>query len=183
MRDAADTTLTSSNEHHQILRFLDFSLRLSVIPLSVASLWLMASNKQASDAYGKVEFSNLSGLKYLVGINAIATGYAIASVLLLCLRCFNSDWPLFISDQVMAYLMVTAGSAVAEVLYLAYEGDRDVSWSEVCSYYGMFCGKIKVSLALHFVALVCFVVLSLISAYRIFSKFEAPSVLSEEVGE
>ncbi|XP_008808432.1 CASP-like protein 2D1 [Phoenix dactylifera] len=183
MRNGADTTLSSSNDHHQLLRFLDFFLRLSVIPLSVASLWVMASNKQTNDAYGKVEFSNLSGLRYLVGINAISTGYAIASVLLLCLRCFNSDWYLFISDQVMAYLMVTSGSAVAEVLYLAHEGDRKVSWSEVCSYYGMFCSKIKVSLALHFVALVCFIVLSLISAYRVFSKFEAPSLLSEEVGE
>lgn len=83
----------------------------------------------------------------------------------------------------MAYLMVTSGSAVSEVLYLAHEGDRNVSWSEVCSYYGMFCSKIKVSLALHFVALVCFIVLSLISAYRVFSKFEAPSGLSEEDGE
>lgn len=79
--------------------------------------------------------------------------------------------------------MVTSGSAVAEVVYLAEEGDREASWSEVCSYYGKFCYKTKVSLALHFMALVGFIALSLISAYRLFSKFDAPAVASTEVGE
>jgi uncharacterized protein (TIGR01569 family) len=79
-------------------------------------------------------------------------------------------------QQITTYLMVTSGSAVIEILYLAEKGNKEVSWSEVCSYFGSFCHKTKVSVVLHFVALVCFIVLSLISAYRLFSKFDAPSV-------
>lgn len=79
---------------------------------------------------------------------------------------------------------MTSGSAVVEILYLAHEGDREVSWSEVCSYFNKFCSKTKVSLVFHLFVLVCFLALSLISGFRLFSKFEAPSLSSSsnEVG-
>ena len=44
-------------------RVLEIALRVSVIPLAVASLWQMATNKQADDTYGEISFSNLSGFK------------------------------------------------------------------------------------------------------------------------
>ncbi|RWW15657.1 hypothetical protein GW17_00020486 [Ensete ventricosum] len=91
----------ASSSHGRTFRSLDLFLRLTVIPLSAASLWVMATNKQANDAYGKVEFSNITGLKYLVCTNAISLGYAAASSLLSFLGCFNSDWLFFITDQVM----------------------------------------------------------------------------------
>ncbi|WOL18108.1 CASP-like protein 2D1 [Canna indica] len=177
MSSGAEPTPTSSihGSSSSLLRFLDLSLRLTVLPLAAASLWLMATNKQATDAYGKLGFSNITGLKYLVSMNAISLGYASASVILSCLGCFNCDWLFFILDQVVAYLMVTSGSAATEVVYLAYQGNTEVSWSEGCSYYGKFCNKAKVSLSLHFVAFVCFIALSLVSAYRVFSRLEAPS--------
>ncbi|XP_042444566.1 CASP-like protein 2D1 [Zingiber officinale] len=156
-------------------RTLDLSLRLTVLPLTVASLWLMATDNQASDAYGKVEFSDISGFKYLVSMNAMAFIYAAASVLISsCLGRFDAHWLFFVLDQAVAYLMVTSGAAATEVVYLAYEGDERASWSEACSYYGEFCNKAKVSLSLHMVAFACFMALSLVSAYRVFCKFEAP---------
>ena len=51
--------------------------------------------------------------------------------------------------QASAYLLVTSAAAAAEVLQLARRGDRDVSWGEACSYFGRFCGRATVSLALH----------------------------------
>ena len=85
-------------------------------------------------------------------------------------------------EQIMAYLMVTSGAAVLEILYLAYKGDRGVSWSEACSAYGRFCSRVNLALALHALALCCFLVLAVISAYRVFSMFEPP-VSSKEVEE
>jgi hypothetical protein len=41
----------------------EMALRVCVIPLAVASLWRMATNRQADDAYGEIHFSNLSGFK------------------------------------------------------------------------------------------------------------------------
>jgi uncharacterized protein (TIGR01569 family) len=84
--------------------------------------------------------------------------------------------------QASAYLLVTSASAAAEVLQLARHGDRDVSWGEVCSYFGRFCGRATVSLALHAAALACFVALSLVSAYRVFSRCHPPGVVSAADG-
>jgi len=47
-------------------------------------------------------------------------------------------------EQIVAYLMVTSGTAVFEILYLAYNGDREVVWSEALSSYGKFCYRMKV---------------------------------------
>ena len=47
-------------------------------------------------------------------------------------------------EQIVAYLMVTSGTAVFKILYLAYNGDREVVWSEALSSYGKFCYRMKV---------------------------------------
>ncbi|GJN19360.1 hypothetical protein PR202_gb06628 [Eleusine coracana subsp. coracana] len=155
----------------------EMALRLCVVPLAVASLWEMATNRQADDTYGEVKFSNLSGFKYLVGINGIAAAYSVTSILLSSFKCFPQyDWVIFIMDQAVAYLLVTSASAAAELLQLARHGDREVSWGEVCSYFGPFCGKATLSLALHAAALACFVALALISGFRVFSKYPPPGV-------
>ncbi|KAG6533179.1 CASP-like protein 2D1 [Zingiber officinale] len=176
MSEERESTISTSSNHHNSLRFLELSLRLVATPLCAASLWLTVVNKQTSDSYGNVASNNLSGLRYLVCINAISLAYSAASTLFCFFKCFDRDWILLIVDQLVAYLMVTSGSAAAEVLYLAREGDRKASWSEACSYFGRFCDRIKGSLALHLAALLSFIALALVSAYRVFSKFEAPSV-------
>ncbi|CAM0946114.1 unnamed protein product [Alopecurus aequalis] len=151
------------------------ALRVCVIPLAVASLWQMAINRQADETYGEISFSNLSGFKYLVFINAITAAYSVVSILLSSLKSLAPyDWLVFVLDQAAAYLLLTSCSAAAEVVYLAREGDRQVSWGEVCSYFGRFCGRATVSVALQVAALLCFVALSLVSAFRVFSKFDAP---------
>ena len=53
----------SSNNQKPVLKFLDCSLRVSVIPLSVATIWLTVTNKEDNIIYGEVKFSNLLGLK------------------------------------------------------------------------------------------------------------------------
>ncbi|XP_043690722.1 CASP-like protein 2D1 isoform X2 [Telopea speciosissima] len=164
------------------LNFIDLSLRLSVIPLSVVSIWLTVTNKQDNNSYGRLEFSNLTGLKYMVCINAISAAYSLMAIVSSWLKCLlTKAWFFLISDQVLTYLMVTSGAAVVEILYLAYNGDKNVSWSEGCSSFGRFCNRVKVALVLHAIALFCFFALSLISAYRVFSKFDPPYVLSKEV--
>ncbi|KAL6999276.1 hypothetical protein U1Q18_000438 [Sarracenia purpurea var. burkii] len=173
-----------SNLH--TLKLLDFSLRLSVIPLSVASIWLTVTNQQYNANYGtKLEFTNLQGLKYMVCISALSAGYAFLAAVSSWVKCLATKaWIFFVSDQVVAYLLITSGAAMVELLYLAYNGDNYITWSEACTSYGSFCNRLTVALGLHAVALCCFFVLALISAYRVFSKFEPPLIPSmEEVEE
>jgi hypothetical protein len=45
------------------LKLVDCSLRISVIPLSIATIWLTVTNHQDNTSYGKLDFSNFMGLK------------------------------------------------------------------------------------------------------------------------
>ncbi|PSS16054.1 CASP-like protein [Actinidia chinensis var. chinensis] len=59
-------------------------------------------------------------------------------------------------------------------MYLAYKGDEAVTWSEACMSYGSFCQKAVAAIAVTFVVVLCYAVLSLISSYRLFSEYDAP---------
>ncbi|GMI63758.1 CASP-like protein 2D1 [Hibiscus trionum] len=167
----------SSNKQTPLVKLLDSSLRLCVIPLSVATIWLTVTNKEHNSIYGDVNFTNLTGLKYMVFTSAISAGYATFAAVASCITftCFvTKAWLFFVSDQVVAYLMVTSGAAVMEILELAYNGDQKITWSEACESYGKFCSKMKVALLLHALVLCCFIVLAAISAYRLFTPFHPP---------
>ncbi|KAL6544483.1 hypothetical protein OROMI_023345 [Orobanche minor] len=163
-------------------KILDFSLRLFVVPFNVASIWIAVGSHQNNSDYGKLDFSNFIGFKYMVCISAVSAGYALFVALSsLYLRCLlTKAWILFVTDQVLAYLMVTSMAALGEFLYLAYNGDQKVSWSRACDSYGTFCSRLKLALATHAIAVCCFLGLAVISGYRVFRRFEPPLIPSKE---
>ncbi|OWM88772.1 hypothetical protein CDL15_Pgr002539 [Punica granatum] len=166
------------------LKMLDCTLRVSAIPLSIASIWLTVTDHQSNETFGKIEFHNLLGLKYMVLISAICAAYAFTSAASSWLRVLAiKAWIFFLSDQVIAYLMVTSVAAVSEIVYLGYKGDREVTWSEACSSFGKFCSRMGIGLVFHALALCCFLSLSVISAFRAFSVFDPPCVSSKEEEE
>ncbi|KAG6758373.1 hypothetical protein POTOM_038718 [Populus tomentosa] len=172
----------SKKWHETVSRMDREKPMLCVIPLSVATIWLTVTNKQDNSIYGYLKYSNLSGLKYMVFISGICASYALIAAVSTWIRCIvTKTWLFFVSDQIVAYLMVTSGTAVLEILYLAYNGDREVSWSEACTSYGKFCYRMKLAAILHALALSCFIILAVISAYRAFSIFEPPLVPSKAV--
>lgn len=166
------------------LKFLDCALRLFLVPFSIAAIWLTLTNHQVNSSYGELVSSYITGLKYMVYISGVSAGYAFLAAVSLWVKCLVSKaWIFFVSDQVVAYLMVTSLAALGEILYLAYNGDQEVTWSEACSSYGRFCHRLKLILGFHVVALCCFLLLAVISAYRLFSRFGPPILSSKEAEE
>lgn len=72
------------------------------------------------------------------------------------------------------YIILVAGAVSTEVMYLAYKGNAAITWSSACGSFGIFCHKATAALALTFGVVICYAVLSLISSYRLFSKYDAP---------
>lgn len=180
MRSVSESGSTSVN-HPPSLRLLDFSLRLSVIPLNVVSIWFTVTNQEVNDSYGKLEFRNLLGLKYMVFISVLSAVYTLFAAASSWIRVLvTRTWLFFVSDQVVAYLMVTSGAAVSEILYLAYSGNKQISWSEACSSFGKFCSRMKLALVLHILSLCCCLVVAVVSAYRVFSMYEPPLLPPKE---
>ncbi|GAB2230525.1 hypothetical protein Droror1_Dr00014795 [Drosera rotundifolia] len=179
-----DTKPTFSSPLPPRLQLLDLWLRILVIPLGVATSMLTVTNREDNRDYGSLEYSNFSGLKYMVFVSAVSSGYAVLALVSSWFGCFlMKGWVFFVSDQVMAYMMVTSVSAVVETLYLAHKGDVEVAWSEACSSYRTFCYKMELAVAIQFLALFCFIVLALISAYRAFSIFDLPVAPIQHVEE
>ncbi|KAK2413856.1 CASP protein 2A2 [Trifolium repens] len=175
---------TSEKNHISMLKIFDSSLRLISVPLSVATIWITVTNKQDNTSYGMLKYSNFSGLKYMVYVSALCAGYAIVAAVCSWIRYLvTKAWIFFISDQVIAYLMVTSIAATMEIYYLAYNGAKEDSWSQACSSYGKFCSKVKLAFILQIITFVCFFVLAVISAFRAFSVFDPPSVISQDVDE
>ncbi|XP_045787105.1 CASP-like protein 2A2 isoform X2 [Trifolium pratense] len=108
----------------------------------------------------------------------VLSGYSLFSAVIVAIprpSTMPRAWTFFLLDQVLTYIILAAGAVLAEVLYLAEKGVPSAAWSSACGSFGSFCHKIKASLIITFVAVVCYVLLSLISSYRLFSKYDAPS--------
>ncbi|CAA6671923.1 unnamed protein product [Spirodela intermedia] len=144
MGDEVETSLL--DQGGEKLRCLEIVLRICAPPLSIAALLLIVGNKQVPGL----------GERHL-------RGYTILAFAASTLWWPITPWIFFASDQIAAYLLVTSGSAVGEVLYLRR---MRLLWLVLPAH--------VVSLALHFLASVCFVVLSLLSAYRLFNRFDPP---------
>ncbi|RYR75163.1 hypothetical protein Ahy_A02g009839 isoform B [Arachis hypogaea] len=93
---------SSSENHFAMLKLFDSSLRLFVVPLSVATIWITVTNKEDNSSYGMLKYSNLSGLKYMVFISALCAGYALVAVACSWVKyAVSKAWIFFISDQLL----------------------------------------------------------------------------------
>nr|AFK41884.1 unknown [Lotus japonicus] len=174
----------SVKNHLPMLKVFDSSLRLFAVPLSVATIWITVTNNQDNSIYGMLKYSNLLGLKYMVFVSALCAAYALVAAACSWVRYVVSKaWIFFISDQIVAYLLVTSVAASMEIHYLAYNGAKEDSWSEACSIYGRFCSKVKLAFILQMITFLCFIILAVISAFRAFSLFDPPFVTAQEMQE
>ncbi|CBI27492.3 unnamed protein product, partial [Vitis vinifera] len=136
----------------------------------------MLKNSQTND-FGSLSYSDLGAFRYLVHANGICAGYSLLSAIFTAMPrppTMSRAWTFFLLDQVLTYLILAAGAVSTEVVYLAYKGDEAVTWSDACSSFGGFCQKTTASISITFVTVLCYAVLSLISSYKLFSKYDAP---------
>lgn len=160
------------------IRTAETLLRLVPIAPCIAALVVMLHNSQTND-FGSVSYSHLGAFRHLVHVNGICAGYSLLSAVIAAMPRppkISQAWTFFVLDQVMTYLVLAAGAVSTEVLYLAFKGNATITWSSACSSFGSFCHKATASVAVTFVVVVCYAVLSLISSYKLFSNYDAPAV-------
>ncbi|KAF3795808.1 CASP-like protein 2A1 [Nymphaea thermarum] len=161
-----------------ICRISEMLLRVLPMALSVAALLVMLKNRQNADDFGSVAYTDVGGFRYLVYANGLCAVYSLVSALCVAMPRSSSKscsrWAFFLLDQVVTYLILAAGTVCTEVIYLSYNGDLKITWGEACSTFGTFCRKATASVAITFAALLCYILLSLLSSHRLFSTFAAP---------
>ncbi|XP_076917715.1 CASP-like protein 2A1 [Bidens hawaiensis] len=158
------------------IRMAEMLLRLFPVGLCVAALVVMIKDSETND-YGSLSYSNITAFRFLVHANGILAGYSLLTAAFTAVprpMTMPRAWTFFLLDQVSTYLILAAGAVATEVVFLTYKGDVAVPWSEACESYGHFCKQATASITITFLVVICYVLLSLISAYRLFSKYDAP---------
>ncbi|CAN8312362.1 unnamed protein product [Cochlearia groenlandica] len=162
------------------IRTAETMLRLAPVGLCVAALVVMLKDSQTNEL-GSLSYYNLTAFRYLVHANGICAGYSLLSAAILAMTHSSSTlprvWTLFCLDQILTYVVLAAGAASSEVLYLAYNGDDTITWSDACSSYGSFCRRATASVVITFVVVCFYVVLSLVSSYKLFTRFDPPAIV------
>ncbi|KAI3809664.1 hypothetical protein L1987_19261 [Smallanthus sonchifolius] len=151
-------------------------LRLFPVGLCVAALVVMVKDSESNE-YGSLSYSNIIAFRFLVHANGILAGYSLLSAAFTAVprpMTMPRAWTFFLLDQISTYLILAAGAVATEVAFLTYKGDLAVTWSEACGTYGHFCRRATTSIIITFVVVICYVLLSVISSYRLFSKYDAP---------
>ncbi|CAA7396057.1 unnamed protein product [Spirodela intermedia] len=170
-RAAEGGAKSSFNTAETILRVLSMGLCL-------AALVVMLKNTESSSEYGSVSYRDLSGFRYLVYANGICAAYSLLSAFYTTKAPRPANparaWTLFFCDQMLTYVLLAAASAAAEILYLTHNGDDQVTWSKVCDMFGPFCRLAVASTGVTFGAAACYVGMSLVSSYCLFSAYDAP---------
>lgn len=157
-------------------RYFETLLRLLPVGLCISALVVMLKTKQ-SDQYIQLEYNDIGAFRFLAYANGICAGYSFISAFESMVPASNHtyrSWILFLLDQGITYLLLAGGAGATEVLYVAYKGDEAVIWEQVCGSYGRFCSRAAVSVIISFFALVCFLLISILSSYRLFSKYDPP---------
>ncbi|KAL8148672.1 CASP-like protein F16 [Apium graveolens] len=151
-------------------------LRLLPIGLCLSALVIMLKNSQSND-FGSLTYSDLGAFRYLVHANGVCAGYSLLSAIVSAVPrplTMPGAWTFFLLDQVFTYVILGAWAVSTEVMYLAYMGNAKITWSSACGSFGIFCHKATAALALTFGVVICYAALSLVSSYRLFSKYDAP---------
>ncbi|CAN4117624.1 unnamed protein product [Withania somnifera] len=151
-------------------------LRLLPMGLCVVALVIMLKDSQTND-FGSLSYFDLGTFRYLIHANGICAAYSLLSAIAAALprpTTLPKAWTIFLLDQVLTYVILAAGAASTEVVYLAYKGDTAVTWSETCGSFEGFCKKATASVAITFIVCLCYVGISLVSSYKLFSKYDAP---------
>ncbi|XP_042429969.1 CASP-like protein 2A1 [Zingiber officinale] len=163
-------------EDFQGVRTAETLLRAVPMGLCLAAMAIMVKNSQDGD-FGSISYSDLAAFKYLVYANGACAAYSLLSAFYFAIprpATLARSWTVFLLDQLMTYIILAAGTVSTEILYLAYKGDVNVTWSEACSVFDTFCRRATTSVGITFGSAVCYLLLSLVSSYRLFSTFAAP---------
>ncbi|KAE8669667.1 CASP-like protein 2A1 [Hibiscus syriacus] len=166
----------NEEEVNTSMRTAETMLRLVPMALGVAALVVMLKDSQSND-FGSVSYSDLGAFRYLVHANGICAGYSLLSAIVAFMprpSTMPRAWTFFLLDQILTYIILGAAAVSTEVLYLANKGDSAITWSAACGSFSGFCHKATTSVIITFITVFCYVVLSLVSSYRLFTKFDAP---------
>ncbi|XP_058093038.1 CASP-like protein 1F1 [Magnolia sinica] len=156
------------------LVLIQISLRFLAFAAAAAAALVMAMNKETTTVYGitvDAKYSYSPAFRFFVVGNAVASAYALLSIPFVIILCSKASSPsgyffLFLFDQLVMLLVVAAASAATAVGYVGKKGNSHAGWAPICGYFEKYCDKAGGSLFCSFVALIVYLLLTVVSATK-----------------
>ncbi|GLJ38467.1 hypothetical protein SUGI_0783530 [Cryptomeria japonica] len=162
--------------------FVEVLLRVMVIVLLFLAFILIASDFKSTrvpNALGQdqLKFTCFDAFKYLLSASMIACGFSTIQLIPELYRMYTGEVLVpeefilyfnFITDQVIAYLLLSSTSAGMTASELVRNGYNKV-WPSLCSGNGFwsFCAQAAASVSMSFFAFLIMASLALLSGYRL----------------
>ncbi|WCJ23546.1 CASP-like protein 1E1 [Euphorbia peplus] len=112
----------------------------------------------------------LSAFVFFVVSNAIACTYAAISLLLSISRKKGMALIITTVDLLMVALLFSGNGAAIAIGLMGYKGNSHVRWNKVCDVFGKFCNQVAVSAVLSLLGSIVFILLVILSAFRLHNK-------------
>nr|KAJ0228310.1 hypothetical protein LSAT_V11C100014860 [Lactuca sativa] len=150
---SSSTTKFSRNYHVMYI-----GLRLVCFSASLISVVVMTTAKQKS-SISVFGFDLPLNSRYVVGVSSVVGVHSLLQLVMTISRMLRKSlvfssrshaWLIFASDQVLAYAMISAGSAATGVTNLNRTGIKHTALPNFCKPLHSFCERVGVSIGFAF---------------------------------
>ncbi|XP_031111011.1 CASP-like protein 1F1 [Ipomoea triloba] len=147
-------------------------LRLAVTALTLAAAWTVLTSKQTVSVFGiqmDARYSYSPAFKFLAVANIIGFGFSLLSVLVVFILDKMADNPkhyfyMFLHDLIVMALLLSGCASATAIGYVGKFGESQSGWMPVCDNVSKFCHKITVGLTLSYIAVIFYLILTVLSA-------------------
>ncbi|KAL7145861.1 hypothetical protein ABFS83_06G002500 [Erythranthe nasuta] len=175
-----------SSKRLMYLQLVQLCVRIVVIAFTLAGAVTMTTSAQSVTVFGIVmdaRYTFSSSFRFKLVADSVVCGLSVLSVVLvISLNRPKSNsknyFYLLLLDMVSVLLLVSGCSAAMAIGYVGRFGQAQTGWIAICDRVEIFCYKILVSIASSFLAVICLVVLTVMSAH----KLKSDSYLMKGVG-
>ncbi|XP_023516133.1 CASP-like protein 1F1 [Cucurbita pepo subsp. pepo] len=169
----------SQGPHANLYLSSQIILRALVISSTLAATWTLTTAKQSVVIFGftlDARYSYSSAFKFFALANAIACGFCLLSLCFVFIssrqlalgnrqRNFSFFFFFFVHDLLMMGLVVSGCAAATAIGFVGRYGNTHTGWSPICDQFAKFCNRITISIAISYFAVLCLLILTIISAY------------------
>ncbi|KDO46460.1 hypothetical protein CISIN_1g030053mg [Citrus sinensis] len=153
------------------------TLRILATAFSLAAVSLMITGTQTVLVFlvqMKVTYSSSSAWRFLFGANIVTCILSVLSLIFVCLISLSAShmkyFLLFLHDMVTMVLLISGCAAASAIGYVGKYGELKMGWGPVCGFAPKFCNRSTISLVLSYLAFLCYMGLTILSAHKLLSR-------------
>ncbi|TYI12578.1 hypothetical protein ES332_A09G287400v1 [Gossypium tomentosum] len=143
-------------------------LRIAATATAMAAAWVIFTANQTVEVSALLNNILHFFFRFFAYANAIAFGFSLMSLFFLFFARHALTATIyfffFLHDLMMMSLVLSGLAAGTVIGMVARDGNGHTGWLKICDRFEKFCDKVTVSMALSYVAVVCLLVLTVMSA-------------------